>query len=126
MGNEVKFQLRISASGSDDAELMELSRSLRSALLTLDIDDARPLDSGQIEPGAKAGQSFAFGALVVTAAPLLVGGVVDVVVSWLKRQTIEIEIDIGDQRLKSSVTRQQRDALVAAFLDQARSDAVGP
>lgn len=124
MADAIGIVLRIDAADSDEAEVAVLSRNLRAELLALDVDDVAPVESGAIPPGAKSGQALAFGTLLVTAAPMLIDGVVDVVVSWLRRQPIEIEIEIGGERLKGTVTARQRDALVQALIK--RLDQVGP
>ncbi|HET8683046.1 MAG TPA: hypothetical protein VFM54_14435 [Micromonosporaceae bacterium] len=103
-----------------DAESAELSRNLRMELLTLDVDQVRPVDGGAPPAGAKAGEAVAFGSLLVSMAPTLLEPFIDVVVSWLRRQHVEVEVEIGGQRLKGSVTRKQRDQLVTAFLDHAK------
>jgi hypothetical protein len=132
MGDRIELVLRILGTtegsngeqGPDDTELAAMTRNLRAGLLTLDVDDVRPAPGGPAPAGAKAAETVLTGALLVALAPPLIGGVIDVVASWLKRQVIDVEVDIGGHRLKGTVTGQQRDALVAAFLDRTRPDQV--
>jgi hypothetical protein len=66
------------------------------------------------------------GALLVTVAPVLIGGVVDVVVSWLRRQPDTVEVVISGQQFRGRVTRDQRDALVAAVINETAGGADSP
>ena len=118
MNGRIELVLQIHGVDLADVEVADLSRNLREELLTLDVDDARPAHADSPPPGAKAGEAVAFGTLLVTVAPVLAGGVIDIVASWLRRQPDTIEVDIGGQRLKGRVTAEQRDGLVTALLDQ--------
>jgi hypothetical protein len=115
--------VRIDGPDLTDAELAELSRLLGDELLALPVDDVRPAAEGPPPPGAKAVEAVALGALIVSAVPQLIGGLVDVVVSWLKRQPMEVSVEIDGQRFSGTVTRAQRDALVERFLERT---AAGP
>lgn len=111
--------LRVGGVDVDDAESAALSHSLRVELLAIEVDDVRQVEGGAPPPGAKAAGAVAFGSLLISLAPGLLERVIDVVVSWLRRQPVYVEVEIGGQTLKASVTREQRDRLVAAFLDRA-------
>lgn len=93
-----------------------LSRQLRQELLTLDVAAVRPASTGQPPAGAKAGEATAAGALAVSLAPQIMPQLVAVVTSWLRRQHPEISVDIDGQRLEGSVNRDQRDAIINAYL----------
>jgi hypothetical protein len=108
----------------DDSELAAMAGSLRAGLLTLDVEDVRPAAAGPAPVGAKAAEMVVAGALLVSMAPPLIGGVVDVVASWLRRQVVDVEVEIAGHRLKGPVTSQQRDALVAAFLDRTEPEQI--
>jgi hypothetical protein len=119
MSNQIQIRLAISGFDLTQAELADLGQNLYEELLVLDVEDARPAGVEPPPPGAKAGEGIALGGLLVTAAPALIGRIFDVVTSWLKRQDIDVEVDFNGMKLKGSITRHQRDELVAAFLAQA-------
>jgi hypothetical protein len=90
------------------------------------VDDVQPALSGSAPEGAIAVEAVVTGALLVAVAPALIGGVVDVVASWLRRQPADIEVEIGGRRFKGQVTGPQRDELVAAFLHEIPVDRADP
>ncbi|MDR7277276.1 hypothetical protein [Catenuloplanes atrovinosus] len=118
MGPTSGLRIDINGAGLDDEELAALSRNLRGLLLELDVDSVRQVSAGAAPPGAKAGEAVTYGALLVAAAPAVVASIIEVVGSWLRRQPRDIEIEVAGQRLKGTVTRAQRDAIVAAYLQQ--------
>jgi hypothetical protein len=112
--------LGIAAPDVTAGELQELRNLLRDELLRLPVDDVLPASGGPAPDGAKAVEALAVGALVVSLGQSsgLFRAVVDTIASWLKRQTIEVEVVVGDQRLKAPVTAAQREALVTAFVER--------
>jgi hypothetical protein len=118
MNDRIDLVVHVGGVDINDEESAELSRHLSAELLSVDIDEIRPVDAGAPPPGAKAGAAVAIGSVLVSLAPAMVERVIDVVASWLRRQSVDVEIEIGGQKLKGSVTRAQRDALVVAFLDR--------
>jgi hypothetical protein len=122
--NSREMSLRVVGSGLHADELLELTRNLREELLSLRVDDVVPEIENAAPPGAKAIESVALGALVVSVAPTLAGAVVGVVASWIKRQTLDVEVVIDGQHLRGSVTPEQRKEIVAAYLR--RTDRAGP
>lgn len=119
MGGRLDLVVNVGGLDVDDVESAELSRSLRDELLAGDFDEVRPVPAGAPPAGAKAAEAIALGALMVSLAPATVGRLMEVVVSWLRRQPSSVEVEIGGHKLSSPVTREQRDAIVAAFLAQA-------
>jgi hypothetical protein len=119
------MSLRVVGSGLYADELLELTRNLRGELLSLRVDDVEPEIENAAPPGAKAIESVALGALVVSVAPTLAGAVVGVVASWIKRQTLDVEVVIDGQHLRGSVTPEQREEIVAAYLRRT-TDRAGP
>lgn len=114
-------ELRVVVVGSQNVDVdaqVELARNLRRDLLGADVEDVRPVVSGSPPAGAKSGEAIALGALVVSLAPGLVQAVIDIVASWLRRQPSDIEVEIDGHRLSGQVTQQQREAIVAAYLDR--------
>lgn len=121
------MDVRVRLGGDDvgDAERAELGRVLQAMLRDLDVvDDAVFAAGGPAPVGAKSGGLVTWGALVVSLASA--GSfqvVVDTIASWLRRQPADIEIEIDGQKLSGTVTREQRDVLVQAFLAQIGSGA---
>lgn len=115
MSDVGEVSVRIQGAGYSDAELADLSRGLRADLLQLDIDDARAASAGPAPGGAKAGEAIAYGALLLSLAPIMTAGVVDVLSSWLRRQPMTIELEVEGLHLKGTVTAKQRDALMTVI-----------
>jgi hypothetical protein len=104
--------LTVRSSGLDDSQVTALARNLRAELLKLDVDNVVAAPTGELPEGAKGTEVVAVGALVVSLAPVVVAAVLEVVGSWLRRQSTEIEIEIDGDRFKGNVTREQREALL--------------
>jgi hypothetical protein len=115
------LRLMVRSSELEPSKLADLTRNLRAELLGIDTEDVRPA-TVPAPAGAKAGETIAVGALVVSLTPVVVTAVIDVVASWLRRQPTDIEVEIDGSRLKGEVTRQQQDALVAAYLDRVKAE----
>jgi hypothetical protein len=108
--------VRVGGADLGAEQLAEMARNLRNELLVLSVDDVLPISAGPAPDGAKAIEAIALGALIVSMSPKLVGAVVDVVASWLGRQPTDVEVEIDGQRFRGTVTRQQREELVVAYL----------
>jgi hypothetical protein len=119
MDEIVGLVVQVGGDDVDEVDAADLSRALREELLSLDVESVRPVAAGDVPPGAKSGGAIEVGAMLLSLAPAIVGRAVDVVLSWLRRQPIDVEVEIGGYKLRGTVTRQQRDAIVAAFLQQA-------
>jgi hypothetical protein len=100
----------------DDAERAELARQLRAELRDSDVDSVEPASAGHLPRSAKSGEAIAFGALAVALAPEVYKQVVGVVTAWLGRQRPGIKVEIDGQVLEGRVSREQGDAIVAAYL----------
>ncbi len=112
-------------SGSEfvDDDLAYAVQALRSELLNLDVDDVTVPDGGTPTPGAKSAALTAAGLMLVSTAPEVIPAVIDVALSWLKRQPLDVHLEVDGQILTARVTRKQRDALVAAYLERIGRDA---
>ncbi|WP_433306616.1 hypothetical protein ACQP2F_21285 [Actinoplanes sp. CA-030573] len=99
------LRLTLCGDGLDDSRVAELTRNLRETLL--DVGDVAVGPAGE-PPGS----------LVVTPAPVLVTSVLEVIASWLRRQPADVEIGIDGVRFKGTVTYEQRNALVHAYLNR--------
>ena len=114
--DEVNVRLQVACPGVDAEGVAELTRSLRDAILSLDVDSASPATAAPAAAGAKAGEAMTVGALVIVLAPIVVESLMAVVASWLSRQPGDVEIEIDGQAFKGQVTKAQRDELVDAYL----------
>ncbi|WP_117210512.1 effector-associated constant component EACC1 [Allorhizocola rhizosphaerae] len=124
MNKTSSLQLLIRCPDMDDSGVADLTRRLRRELIDSGVDDVSPLHNAEPAPqGAKSGEALALGALAVSIAPIAATALFDIIASWLQRQPTDVEIEIGGNRISGRVTREQRDALVQAFLDQTRSGA---
>jgi hypothetical protein len=112
----VTVGIRVVCPGLDAEGLAELASNLHEAVSATDVDRTRLGIGGPAPAGAKSGEILAVGALVVTLAPTVVGGLIAVVSSWLSRQPSDVEVEIDGHRLRGRMTRSQRDELVAAYL----------
>ncbi|MEV4621477.1 hypothetical protein AB0J74_22550 [Asanoa sp. NPDC049573] len=123
MTDSLRIRLDVTADVDDDV-LARMTGDLRDELLDLDVDAVdRPTD-GDAPEGSKAGELLAAGALLVSVAPTIVEGVVNVLVSWLSRQPSDVTIEIDGQKLSGTFSRKERAALVATYL--ARVNSVQP
>jgi hypothetical protein len=103
----------------DDAHLLRASRGLRTELLRHGLEVEHAVEDDP-EEGAKSGALVAIGTIIATAAtPELVTLGIDTVLGWMGRQAPSVEVELNGNRFKGPVTMEQRDALVAAILDNA-------
>jgi hypothetical protein len=93
-----------------------MAGDLRDELLDLDVESVEGPAGGPPPPLSKSAEVFTIGALVLTLGPSVVEGVVAVLVSWLSRQPSDVAIEIDGQSFSGTVTRKQREALVATYL----------
>jgi hypothetical protein len=121
MSTIVVLVLAVDGADLNTDERADLARQLRGELLALDIVAVQPVSAGPLPPGAKAGEAIAFGALAVSLAPEIMTRLLDVVTSWLRRQRSHIYVEIDGQHLQGQVSREQRDAIVAAYLSRVAS-----
>jgi hypothetical protein len=118
------LRIRLDVAADADAEtLARITTGLRAELLELDVDTVERRSAGPPPEGSKAGEAFAAGALLVAVAPSIVDGVMAVLSSWLSRQPADVTVEIDGQRFAGTVTRAQRDALVAAYLGRVAGQA---
>ncbi|GAA0798468.1 hypothetical protein [Spirilliplanes yamanashiensis] len=113
------FPVTVSSAELEPDGVADLARLLRAELLETDADDVRFVTEGPVPEGVKAAEALAIGAMLVAAAPEVLPAVIDTILSWLKRQPRDVEVEIDGDRFRGPVTRAQRDQLVAAFLDRA-------
>lgn len=118
----------VGAADVDDEELQELTLSLRRHLLDLDVDDVRPAPGGQVPRGAKPAETVAAGALVLTAAPVLLRAVLRCVEEWLRNRpvrTVRLELSGRTIDLGAASARDQR-RLIEEFVRAGETAAADP
>jgi hypothetical protein len=109
--------LVVDAADLDVDERAVLAGRLRNELLGLDfVDEVRRVSAGALPSGVKAGEAITFGAVAVSLAPEIAGHLLDFLAGWLRRQRAPIKVQIDGQVLEGEVNREQRDAIVAAYL----------
>lgn len=101
----------------DDAlsvdERDDLIRGLRSHLLQLEIENAKPsIHCGKLPPSAKSGEALDIGILTVTLAPIVLRSVRLTIQEWLKNRPVRVvKMKIGDDTIEvagTSNTTQRR------------------
>ena len=112
----VTVELRVSCPGLAEEDLAALAGDLREAVWATDVEGVQLARIGPAPTGAKSGELFEMGALVVTLTTKVMERLVAVVSSWLSRQPSDVEVEIDGHRFHGQVTRAQRDDLLAAFL----------
>ncbi|GIF52127.1 hypothetical protein DFJ67_6335 [Asanoa ferruginea] len=117
MTDSLRIRLDVTADVDDDV-LARMTGDLRDELLDLDVDSVERPSGGPAPDGTKAGEVLTAGALLLAVAPSVVEGVLAVLTSWLSRQPSDVTIEIDGQTFTGPVTREQRDALVAAYLSR--------
>ncbi|WP_305784176.1 hypothetical protein [Symbioplanes lichenis] len=102
------IEVRVHGAGIDAEQLTARTRNLQQLILAMDVEDA--------EDTARALRPEDDDALAVTVPPSVLNPLVSVVASWLSRQPEAVDVELDGRRLAGSVTRAQRDELVAAYL----------
>jgi len=98
------------------AERVDLARQLQGELDALGRARVGSVETDQAPTHTKAGEALTVGALVVSLAPQAYAHLMQILSLWLERQRVGIKLTIDNQTLESTVTEEQRDALVEAFL----------
>jgi hypothetical protein len=106
--------------GTDPEELAHLTGQLRRRLLELEVDSVDLARSCEAPPGAKLGDAVTIGALVVTAAPMVLRAVVGLVETWLSNRPLRgVTFTIDDDALElTNASRTEQRHLVQAFIDR--------
>ena len=118
MSADVDVVLAVDGSDLSTDERAELARQLRTELLLTEVSSVELAGAGPLPPGAKAGETIAFGALAVSLAPEVFRQLIDITTSWLRRQRSDVRVEIDGHRLEGSFTGEQRQAIVTAFLER--------
>lgn len=105
---------------TDTEELAELTQKLWEELAELDVETVDFVETGEVPIKAKSGDSFTWGALLLTLAAS--GGVlttiINVLQAWLARHdehslTLEIE---GDKLHVTGISSEEQQRLINAWL----------
>jgi hypothetical protein len=119
---EAELRLQLSEEGADAGRLAVLAGYLRGELLQLDVEEVKPLQAGEVPPGARGLGVAAVGALLVTVGQSAdaLRSVVSVVRDWLRRgqgtgRSVRLEIG-GDALELSQASADDQERLIELFL----------
>lgn len=121
------IRVRVVVDAQDDDERETLTAQLRRRLLELDVDDVVPVRAAVDPAGARAAGAAELGAIVVTAAPLVLDAVVRTVEAWLvSRSARSVRLAVGDDEIEldgvsPQIQRQLADAFVTRIRERATS-----
>ncbi|WP_369265210.1 hypothetical protein [Streptomyces sp. R35] len=103
---------------SDREELESYTLELRERVLELEVDGVVLERSGVAPEGAKPGEVFALGALVVTVAPFAMRSVVRLLESWIEHRPVRtVNITVGEDSLEvEAVSSADQRRLIDAFI----------
>ncbi len=110
--------VKISATGTDDRELAELTHLLREDLLDLDVQAVDAVPSGRDAPDLSKGVLEVVGGwLAVNLGPEVLRTVVARVSTWASRNSRSVELSLGGDVLKlTGVTSAQQERLIDEWL----------
>jgi hypothetical protein len=112
--------LIISADEQDEERLAELTRLLQAELQELDVEQVKQVESKDIPEGARAGASTDLGVLAVQAAPAVIGYVLAVVQSWIRRgRDRSAELNWKGNKIKvTGVASEEQKRLIDAWVNR--------
>jgi hypothetical protein len=103
--------------GEDAGELLAVASRLREELLTLDVDDVRPVEAGTTPDGAKGVAALTGWLAVQLGSAEGLRAVVALVRGWAGRRQREVEVTIGGDTLRiSGVSTEEQEKIVDAWL----------
>lgn len=98
------FVIQIQMPEAGDLELQDrLTRSLQDELLELDVKKVELPRGGNIPTGAKSGEAFSTGALLVSLLPAAVPTLIEFLKSWVDRsqdRKIRIKSQVGERTVE--------------------------
>jgi len=110
----------IGVSEADEEDLAVLTQRLCNELSELDLDSVKIASAGEVPAGAKAGDPFTWGQLLLTLAAS--GGVlttlINVLQSWVCRQErCRLTMEIGEDKLEiQGISSQEEQRLIEAWI----------
>lgn len=112
--------VQVKLDNSDDEELDNLTRQLRSELLDLETESVDYISPGSAPPGTK-GAELVLGALVVSMAPKVLTKALDFLHAWVMRRegrTVKIKVQAeGNTSIEIEVPGAMSPAEVRAWID---------
>lgn len=127
---EDEVRVHLSELGADAERQHELASLLREELLTLDVENVRPLTSGSAPPGARGLDVETVGSLLVVLGQSATGlrAILAAVTSWLSRgesgRSVRLEVD-GDVLEISQASKEDEARLVDVFIQRHTKKAGG-
>ncbi|MFF3559523.1 hypothetical protein ACFYXS_05725 [Streptomyces sp. NPDC002574] len=108
----------VPADDVDTEELAELALNLRGRLLELDVADVRWLRDGVVPLGAKPLDAVEAGVLLVSAAPAVWRGVLELVQVWLNGRPVRgVKVDLQGRSIElTAASKEEQRLLVEQFL----------
>ena len=112
--------IRVCDESLDDESLDELTKSLQREIVDLDVEsvEAPPATAA---PNSKSGAATLIGWLSVHLGKEAIKPVVDLILDWVTRRSITVEINYGgadgDTLKLSGIDRRQQELLVAEWLE---------
>lgn len=119
--------ITLSEANADAERIQWLSDGVRIELLDLGVENVRPLQTGEVPPGARGLDVVGVGAFLVTLGSSMeaINQVVTALRSWvgLARSTPRVvELTVGDKTLRlSNATLAQQDLIVEEFVEAVRT-----
>jgi hypothetical protein len=113
----MRVALGLQGDDLDDDLRAAFASDVRDLLLSVDgVDDVRFATGNEVPSGAKAGEVFQWGSLLVSFASAASFRVlVDALASWLHRQPQDLTIEIDGAKLSGQVSAKERQDLVNVF-----------
>jgi len=123
----MRLLIAIGEPGADAERLQSLSDGVRTELLELDVDEVRPVRTGEVPPGARAVDAAAVGAFVVSlgGSAEALNQILTALRSWVGRSRAprSVEMTVGDKTLRiSDASLDQQDRLIDTFVELVRED----
>jgi hypothetical protein len=126
----LRLELLVDRDGDDRYRTAEDTLSLLEQLRELDIEDARPLSSGAVPPGARGMDAVTVGSVVVTVAgsQVILKSLLSFLQDWLKyRDSGTVSIKCGARelhmtRVPRSLQQQSLDAFISDLVNAAHPD----
>jgi hypothetical protein len=118
---ETTIHIQLVTATAEPVEIEVAALRLRQELLSLDVDDVRPVEGGVAPAGSRAADIAVAGALLLTLKKSLplVRQVLEAVRSWAQREPVcrNARLTIGDKTIElTGVSSAQQDRLITEFL----------
>lgn len=101
MTESTELLISLSLDDSDQTELDELTRQLKSEIEQLSVDSVVGVSQGKAPDGTKAVDWASVGNMVVTLAPVIIPPLFELLKSWVERKPstpVKIKIKVGKNK----------------------------